>query len=41
MSDKKIEIIGELNINKVCEVLSLILGITVTAKKGVVDEKQN
>ena len=41
MNDPQIKTIGELNISKLCEVLSLILGITVTAKKGVGDEKQN
>ena len=33
---------GELDINKVCQILSLILNCTVIAKKkGVVDEKQD
>jgi len=41
VNDPKIEITGELNISKVCEVLSLILGITVTAKekRGRTNEK--
>lgn len=43
VSDPKIEMIGELSIQKVCEVLSLILNCTVIAKKKGVehDEAEN
>lgn len=43
VSDPKIEVIGELNIKKICEVLSLILNCTVVAKKkeGVEHETEN
>lgn len=41
MTDPSVKVRGELDIDRFCKVMSLILGYTVTAKKkGVGDEKQ-